>query len=383
LSSNPQFPLGVIMSSVDVAAIERELTSLWKQASEDEGDSGVIRASMLNLLIYAPGTAASSEVDEMIPEITAAHPCRAILIIADREAAESSLAAQVTSRCTLPTAATKQVCCEEVTITVTGSQVNEVPSVVVPLMLSDLPVYLWWNAVPRLADRVFSRLVDLSDRVIIDSADFTDPHGDLISLSALVHDKPRWTAFSDLNWARLTAWRALLAGFYDVPAYRPLLAQLDKVVIEYAAPSHDKADISPRALLLGGWLVSRLGWELDADASTLADGRATFHLSDGGRAITLEFVTTENAEIEPGHLARVELGSAADSTASFNVRRSDDRSRIETEVTFGTERSIQRVLGYESWGETALIGRELEIQGHDRVYEQAVMAAGGLVVSLV
>jgi glucose-6-phosphate dehydrogenase assembly protein OpcA len=305
------------------------------------------------------------------------------LIIAEREAAAPSLAAQVTSRCTLPTGATKQVCCEEVTITVTGSQVNEVVSVVVPLMLSDLPVFLWWDAVPRLADRVFSRLVDLSDRVIIDSAEFADPHGDLISLSALLHDKPRQTAFSDLNWARLTAWRALLAGFYDVAQYRPLLDQIDRLVIEYAAPSGARDAIAARALLLGGWVASRLGWELDADQSVRADASITFQLSDRGRGIVMEFVTTSNAEIEPGHLARVELRSAADKTASFNVSRSADGNRIETEVTLGDERSIQRVLSYENWSEAALIGRELELLGHDRVYEQAVLAAGELIVSIV
>src|SRR5712691_7357743 len=103
-------------SWIDVAAIERELTALWQQASEDE-DQGVIRSSILNLLVYVPSISEAGKVDEMLTEITASHPSRAILIIADREAAEAKLEAQVTLRCSLPTGTSKQVCCEQVTVT--------------------------------------------------------------------------------------------------------------------------------------------------------------------------------------------------------------------------------------------------------------------------
>src|ERR1044072_7307554 len=84
-------------SAINVAAIEKELTALWKQASEDE-DGGVVRASILNLIVYVPDPAHSSEVDDIMMAITASHPCRMILITADREASDSTLTAQVTSR---------------------------------------------------------------------------------------------------------------------------------------------------------------------------------------------------------------------------------------------------------------------------------------------
>jgi len=76
------------------------------------------------------------------------------------------------------------------------------------------------------------------------------------------------------------------------------------------------------------------------------------------------------------------MKSAADESASFSVRRSSDAQRIETVVARGEERIAQRVLSYESLSESELIGRELEILGHDRVYEQAVIAAGEMVKSV-
>ena len=47
------------------------------------------------------------------------------------------------------------------------------------------------------------------------------------------------------------------------------------------------------------------------------------------------------------------------------------------------ETHVQRVLSYEGLGEGELIGREIEIVGHDRVYEQAVVAAGEMVKAIV
>ncbi len=368
-------------SWIDVGAIERELTALWQQASEDE-EQGVIRSSILNLLVYVPNPSDAAEIDNMLTDVTASHPSRAILMIADREAVEAKLEAQVTSRCTLPTGTSKQVCCEQVTVTAAGDALAEVPSAVTPLLLSDLPVYLWWRAEPRIQDKtLFRKLADISDRVIIDSSLFNDSHGDLASMATVLRETPRWTAISDLNWARLTAWRALLSGFYDVADYRPLLDHLKKITIRYAPSATDPDTIPARALLLGGWLASRLGWSLQPGTAKRTPGSASFEFSVDGRSFGVEFAYTRR-EIEAGHLTLVTLESEGGQPVSFTVRRSADGQRIETSVTRDDEKSSQRVLGYEGLSETELIGKELEILGHDRVYEQAVLAAGELIKAM-
>ena len=189
-TSNEHLP-GAQAPAINVEAIERELTALWQQASQDEEHGGVTRASMFNLLVYVSSRTEASKLDEMLTDITAARPCRAILIVADADTPEETLTAQVTSRCTLPSASSKQVCCEQVTITAGRAQVDEVPSAIAPLLLSDLPVYLWWHAVPRLADKsMFRRLADLSDRVVIDSARFRDPEADLATMAAVLRRTP-------------------------------------------------------------------------------------------------------------------------------------------------------------------------------------------------
>src|ERR1041385_3173858 len=81
-------------TTINVGAIEKELTSLWKQASEDE-TGGVVRASILNLIVFVPDPAESSAVDDIVIDVTASHPCRVIALVADR-AAQSTLTAEVT-----------------------------------------------------------------------------------------------------------------------------------------------------------------------------------------------------------------------------------------------------------------------------------------------
>jgi glucose-6-phosphate dehydrogenase assembly protein OpcA len=259
-------------------------------------------------------------------------------------------------------------------------QLEEVPSAVAPLMLSDLPVYLWWHAEPKISDKkLFRRLVDLSNRVVIDSTMFPNPESELVIMASVLTQTPRWTAISDLNWARLTAWRALLAGFYDIADYQGHLNNLSRVVVRYA-PTKGSSVIPARALILGGWLASRLQWTVKPGTARRSESSASLQLSANNASLTLEFEHTRR-EIEPGHLALVTLESGSDQPVSFTVRRSEDGQRIETSVTRDAEKSAQRVLGYEGLSETELIGKELEILGHDRVYEQAVLAAGEIIRS--
>jgi hypothetical protein len=104
-----------------------------------------------------------------------------------------------------------------------------------------------------------------------------------------------------------------------------------------------------------------------------------FQFEINGRKVTITFAPAQSEAIEAGRLGRVTLTSDFADSATFEVKRSDDASRIETEVRLGEERKLQRVLSYENLSEAALVGIELEILGHDRVYEEAILAAGEMV----
>jgi glucose-6-phosphate dehydrogenase assembly protein OpcA len=383
------------MQTIHVASIEKELNALWVNAGKED-DSGVTRACVLNLVVVTTSEQATSDLDELLTEVTAVHPSRAILVATNRASAESAMSAQVISRCTLPTATNKQVCCEQVTIQVSGTQINEVHSAVQSLLLSDLPVCLWWREVPRLTDKVFNRLVDMSSRVIIDSSGFEDTHGDLINFSVLLRDRPRWAAFSDLNWSRLTAWRALTSSFFDISEYRQCVEGITAVEIEYGINPDKSEIIGPRTILLTGWLASRLGLTFIASETKRTDKLTTFHFRKNERQICMMLKPVSREGLHFDHLSSIRLHASTGTPTSslsderhkspqaiFVVNKSDDGSKLQTSVQFSGESRPGRVLGYFRGSESELIGQELEILSHDHVYEQAMLCAGDLLIALV
>lgn len=371
--------------TLDVQAVERELTRLWMEnaeggAQDSDEETALMRARVLNLLVYVPSSEALGEVTDLLGEVTGVHPCRAIVMVAEREAEDVDIEMFVSSYCQIAGGA-GNLCGEQVTLRARGRFSVELPSAAEPLLVPDLPIFLWWRDRPRLNDEVFRRLSHAADRVVFDSADFLEPHRDTLALSSLLQkERAAHTGLSDLNWARLTSWRGLLAGFYDVREYRAALDQVTLVRVEYVAPQDEPEAIAPKALILVGWLMSRLGWRV-APEQPETEAREVL-LEKDGRAVAVEFQSVERAEAMHGWIARVELRSTQPVPSAFIVARSEDGRYLETLAVSGDERRASRRLVGGDKTEAELLERELEILGHDRIYEEAVRAAALLLEAL-
>ncbi|MDQ3743693.1 MAG: glucose-6-phosphate dehydrogenase assembly protein OpcA, partial [Acidobacteriota bacterium] len=223
-ASTTQVP---VAKGVDAARLEKELARMWAEMSapkEGGQAGGVVRACVLNLVVYVAGREECPEVNDLLEDIVERHPCRAILIVADRAATQPRLEAFVSTRCQLTPRGSKQVCGEQVTIEADGPVVETASTAVAPLLVPDVPVFLWWKDIPHQEDKLFDHLAEMADRVVIDSASFDRPHKDALRLAAIL--KRGGLRLSDLNWGRLTSWRSLVASFWDVSDYRESLAQI-------------------------------------------------------------------------------------------------------------------------------------------------------------
>jgi glucose-6-phosphate dehydrogenase assembly protein OpcA len=366
---------------IDVGKIEKELAAMWKPASDDEGsnaESGVTRACALNLLVYATTADDRALIDEMLDEVSEHHPGRTLVLLADREASEPKLEAYVSTRCRLLGGSAKQVCGEQVTIEAAGAAVETVASAISPLLVPDVPVFLWWKDIPHYEDNLFNRMTTMSDRVVIDSSCFDHPYGDLQRLNNIIKEHPQFMSASDLNWGRLTAWRNLIAGFWDVTDYRPQLDGIDRVVVEYDPPDVAPEEIAPKALLVVGWLASRLGWSTEEANAREVEGAAVFQLRAGERAVRIEFSQTRRAGHGDGMLISLML-SATQAGAEFQVALSQDGKKLETEAKIDGQRTVGRVLSYEQKSEGRRLSRELALFKRDRIYEQALASVSQLI----
>ncbi|MDQ6935708.1 MAG: glucose-6-phosphate dehydrogenase assembly protein OpcA [Actinomycetota bacterium] len=130
---------------------------------------------------------------------------------------------------------------ETALIRLTGEVVKHADSVVLPLLLPDSPVAIWWPADPP-NDPAADPLGALAQRRITDAAAATSGKTQAISGQCKAYAPGN----TDLAWTRITPWRALLAASLDQNQPRVRRA---KVAAERISPSAD---------LLAAWLTERL-----------------------------------------------------------------------------------------------------------------------------
>ncbi|MDT5349666.1 MAG: hypothetical protein QOH91_2953 [Mycobacterium sp.] len=130
---------------------------------------------------------------------------------------------------------------EVVILRLSGQLAGHAESVVIPFLLPDIPVVAWW---PDIAPAVPAQdpLGKLAIRRITDATNAIDP------LAAIKSRLPGYTSGdTDLAWARITYWRALLTSAVDLAPHEP---------IDSALISGLKTE--PALDVLAGWLASRI-----------------------------------------------------------------------------------------------------------------------------
>jgi glucose-6-phosphate dehydrogenase assembly protein OpcA len=369
-----------VPDTLDVEAIERMLAELWKQTARNHqslGDDAMLRARAADLMVFLNDESLLPDTHQVISELASFHPCRAFLMAADRNAAARDIEMYVSAFCASQKHSDlMNLCCEEITLTAHGRFVSELPSAAVPLLVPDLPVFLWWREELRAEDRVFSQLCLAADRVVIDSADFQDPPSDFVAVAQLFgRSGDEAIMLSDINWARLTPWRASLANFYDVEDYRAELDQVSEVRINFVTEAGKASAVSSQALVIAGWLASRLNWEFAVEMDTQGSPRGqVFHFKKNDRLIKLRLNEVQRPAMKSGRLSQIEL-KASDPPATFLVSRSEDGLHLETQTTIGERSFPGRLLPLRNWSAAQLLSREMEILCNDKIYEEAIELA--------
>ena len=223
---------------VSVSEIEHALAQLRRAELHDNVPD--LRTSVMTHLAWVPEEWVGPAM-ETLEGLAERHPSRTILLVPAPDA-DDGLDADVAIRCfAVRGGGLGQVCSEVIELRLRGRRSRAPASIVEPLLLPDLPVFLRWRGVPPFGSDEFEQLADIVDRLIVDSTEWDDTvpgaYGDLVSF----FDR---TAVSDIAWARTERWRAQLATLW------PEIADVSLIrVTGTAAQAH----------LLVGWLRSRLG----------------------------------------------------------------------------------------------------------------------------
>jgi glucose-6-phosphate dehydrogenase assembly protein OpcA len=209
-----------------VAEVERELASLRTDMD--------LRTSVMTHVAWVPPEWQEA-ARETLAGLAERHPSRTILLFPGEGPDE--LEAEVSLQCFELPDVERTVCTEVIEVRLHGDRARAPASVVLPLTLPDLPVFLRWRGRPPFGDDVFEQMVDVVDRLVVDSREWPDApacYGEL----AAYFDR---AALSDIVWTRTLRWRRALAQLWP----------LEPEVLRVVGPE-------PEAALLAGWLRSRL-----------------------------------------------------------------------------------------------------------------------------
>jgi hypothetical protein len=224
-----------------VAEIERQLARL-REESAREGSQPNLRTSVMTHIAWVPPEWRDA-AENTLAGMAERHPSRTLLLLPQSDKPDG-LDAEVAIRC-FPVG-DRAICGEVIELTLRGNRVDAPASLVLPLLISDLPVFCRWRGQPPFGSAPFEQLIEIVDRLIVDSTEWPD----LPAAYATLTEQFDRTAVSDIAWARTERWRSLLASLW------PGIANLERVRVH---------GTRAQAYLLGGWLRSRLGHDVTVE----------------------------------------------------------------------------------------------------------------------
>jgi glucose-6-phosphate dehydrogenase assembly protein OpcA len=176
---------------VELGRLERELRDLWSHATpsmQGPNGSGVVRACALNLVAVMWNEEHADAIADALAEVTTSHPARTILVTSHPEASDSAVRTWISVRCQKPGANRTRVCHEEIRAELRGDAVLHVDNVVLPMLLADLPTFLWWQgSLPNqsAAERAFGVLAENCERLVVDSLRLKHPQAELVAMAMM------------------------------------------------------------------------------------------------------------------------------------------------------------------------------------------------------
>jgi glucose-6-phosphate dehydrogenase assembly protein OpcA len=243
---------------------------------------------------------------------------------------------------------------EEVEIDMGPSQLSHLATVIDPVIVSELPTMLWS---PHGHDDAVDAVLGMVDVILLDSDDAPEPAQAFERATKLLEA----TYVVDLAWLRTTPWRERLAASFDPEDCRAALREIESLEVRHGPVS------VASAMLLAGWLSSRLDWEPERLASRNGSGlagAATAHAGPVG--VSLEPVDQGT----PG-LAGVTVSSRD----GFSMSLDRGPGGLRAWERLGEEERSWRVLG-ASRGEAGILGEGVrQALLRDPTYGPALAAA--------
>ncbi|MGW1002979.1 glucose-6-phosphate dehydrogenase assembly protein OpcA [Streptomyces sp. NPDC002520] len=203
-----------------------------------------------------------------------------------------------------------------------GEVADQADSVVLPLLLPDAPVVVWWPVNAPL-DPAKDPLGALAQRRVTDTYAAEQPVRELSARAAAYTPGD-----TDLAWTRITPWRSMLA------------AALDQVTCTVQAVEVEGEEFNPSCELLAMWLAVRLGVPVRRTLSP-GPGLTAVRMDTSCGAIVLDradgSLATLSIEGQPARAVALKRRETAELIAE-ELRRLDPDDTYASALRYGVER---------------------------------------------
>jgi glucose-6-phosphate dehydrogenase assembly protein OpcA len=233
--------------------ILKGLGKLWTSLGQEEKQQGkptVLRACAMTLIVATDEPDGGFSASQTIAELMREHPSRGI-VLAVSDLAEHELEARVLAQCWKPFGKAQQICCEQIEITARPDSWPNVGPTLVGLIAADLPVIFWCRHKGALdasanADQKagLQAIMSLATKVVVD----TQGMSAAAAARVLAGLRSQRRTVADLQWTRLTRWRAPISQIFDNPARRNRFSAFHSIEI-----AHTGEELPPAALYVGAW----------------------------------------------------------------------------------------------------------------------------------
>jgi glucose-6-phosphate dehydrogenase assembly protein OpcA len=316
-------------------AIEAALRALLAERHAESGS--FVPARALNMIVFVDAEW-SGEIANRLRGVGRYHASR--LIVLSYEPRRTRLDARATIASEGEPGPNRVALLRETVIVQIGDRhLDDLFTIADPLVVTDLPTLLWS---PHGHPEAVDALLGLAQATLLDSIE--EPVWRTAVDRACALSKQSYVV--DLAWLRSTPWRERIATVFDPVPMRPELQLLDTVTVRH----HPDSVVA--ALLIIGWLASRLGWSLENSqiAASGAPGTLAGVADAHGRQVKLQLKVAPEMQV-PG-LAGVDLCSASGlrmrldrEPGGLRARRRDHDGKERTWTLLGASRGEGGILG--------------------------------------
>jgi Glucose-6-phosphate dehydrogenase subunit N-terminal domain/Glucose-6-phosphate dehydrogenase subunit C-terminal domain len=281
-------PSAIMISQKIVAPsqIESELLKIWESLNRENTN----RAGLFTLIVYCKKNERLNYIRDIVQNLIEKFPSRIIFITYEPNAKESYLKTAVSVL--FQSDQQKEIACDSIDIGVGKNDIEKVQYVILPLLLTDLPVYLLWCENPLNETKLFFHLKELASKIIFNSESANNIFD--FAKFTIQHFSDQEKDLVDLNWLKMENLKEIITTEFSDNEKVKILSDIEEIhltINKKKNPCIKQYTIQAYYFIF--WLAAKLNWKPKSMSTNEKKHSFTFQSDNLLIQVTLDTATFE------------------------------------------------------------------------------------------